>query len=746
MRQIFHIIVCYTFRMLRTYICYIFYIICCSWMNAQNIDHRSKILDSLTRASEEAQLKYRLKESFEIANKVIERASEQGRSDYLARIYNVIGINYEIILDYPSAEKNYQKALYHAEQDKNTRLIGWVYNNLGNVYTDGLKNNDKGLEYYQKSLQKAKEVNDSLDILTPIINIGWTYIDNKKYENAYPYLKEAYVYIDKVGDKSSKLQISYLLGKYYSYKREDKKAENYFKKAISIGTEDDLYLDLAEVYKASSDHYKNKGELIKAFNDLEMHNLFKNKVFDEDRLKQLEVAKARFDADEYRRDLELAEKEREAQNRVLKKSKQLALFTGIGVLVLFILLMLLLASIKHIKHINKELELQNIQLEVAKEEAEKLSNVKSQFISTVSHELRTPLYGVVGLTSLLLEESKFTNKEYQYLKSLKFSGDYLLNLINDVLQLSKIESNKVVLEKTKFNIKQLGKNIINSFGFQAEQKENVLTYHFDDSIPIIVHGDSVRLSQILINLIGNAIKFTTRGEISLHMKLVSKASSKAKIEFLIKDNGKGISKEDQEQIFENFAQLDRGNNEYQGTGLGLSIVRKLVEIFDSSIALNSEPGKGSCFSFVVNFDFVEGETMDDALEELPYILGAKNRVLIVEDNKINQIVTQSILQKAKFNCTVVGNGEEAVDVLKKDHFDLVLMDLNMPKMNGMEASRLIREFNLEVPIIALTALQIDEIESNIYEHGINDIINKPYDKHEFFQIIIKNLNNKSIPS
>ncbi|WP_152973896.1 tetratricopeptide repeat-containing hybrid sensor histidine kinase/response regulator [Zhouia amylolytica] len=726
---------------MRTYICYIFFVLCCSfWMEAQDSEHHSKTLDSLTRAAEKAQFKYRLKESFEIANKVVDIASKEERPDYLARIYNVIGINYEIILDYTNAEKNYQKALYYAEQDKNVKFIGWIYNNLGNVYSDGLKNHEKGLQYYQKSLESAKEVGDSIDILTPILNIGWTYIDENKFDKAYPYLKEASAYIDQVGDKTSKLQISYLLGKYYSSKEVDQEAEKNFNDAIAIGVENDFYLDLAEVYKASSEHYKNKGNLNQAFKDLEQHNFYKNKVFDKDRLKQLEVAKARFDADEYRRDLELAKKEREAQNRVLKKSKQLALFTGIGVLVLFILLMLLLASIKHIKHINKELELQNVQLEVAKEEAEKLSNVKSQFISTVSHELRTPLYGVVGLTSLLLEEAKLTQKEFQYLKSLKFSGDYLLNLINDVLQLSKIESNKVVLENTKFNIKQLGKNIINSFGFQAEQKENTLEFRFDNEIPIAINGDPVRLSQILINLIGNAIKFTSNGNVVLAMKLVSKSEKHVEINFNVEDNGKGISKKDQEQIFENFAQLDRGNNEYQGTGLGLSIVKKLIEIFDSQITLESELGKGSRFSFTIKFDYNEGDIIENVYEELPSILGFKNKVLIVEDNKINQIVTQSILQKVKFKCKIVSDGQEAVEILKKEHFDLVLMDLNMPNMNGMEASKLIREFNKNVPIIALTALQIDEIQSDIYEYGINDIINKPYDQHEFFQIIVKNLN------
>lgn len=708
-------------------------------MNSQAVE-TSKIIDSLLKASSEANKEYRLKESLELANKIIELASEEEDYTSLAKVYNIIGINYEIILDYANAEKNYQKSLHYAEKAKNNKYIGRLYNNLGNVYGDGFKEFKKSLYYYEKSLEKAEELGDSIDVYLTMINIGWTYVDMEEYDEAFPHLKRVQDYLKNNKEEQGEMQVKYLLGKYYVYKGQYKKAEQLYIEARDLGEENDHFLELTDIYMGLSELYKKNGKIDKALTNLEKHNFYKNKIFNEDRLKQLEVTKARLDADEYRRDLELKQKEHEAQEKILKKSKQLALITGLGVLVLFVLLMLLLTSIKHIKHINKELEIQNNELEKAKEGAEKLSNMKSQFISTVSHELRTPLYGVVGLTSLLLEEKNLSKREHQYLKSLKFSGDYLLNLINNVLQLSKIESNKVVIEKTRFNLKQLGSNIISSFEFQAEQKRNKLEFKYDENIPVILFGDSVRLSQILINLIGNAIKFTYNGKIVLAMQLVSKNENNIIVNIEVSDNGIGISQKDQEQIFENFSQIDRESSEYQGTGLGLSIVKRLVELFGSKIILDSDIGKGSVFSFTLDFGFDSSDKVPDEEYQTTFSLTSKNQILIVEDNRINQIVTQSILQKAKFKCDIVDNGKDAIKKVKNKHFDLVLMDLNMPKMNGIEATKRIRAFNKDIPIIALTALQIDEIKTDIYSQGINDIINKPYDQQEFFQIILKNLN------
>lgn len=705
------------------------------------------LLDSLKKRlkkAEDYQFDYKIKESFEEANRAIDFATELKEYRYLAHIYNTIGINYETILDFENAEKSYKKGLANAQKVKNDTLIGWFYNNLGNVYTDGYKKFDKGIEFYKRSLEIATAQQDSVDMLTPILNIGWTYIDQKKWDLALPYLMRAKSFIDKKGNAQAIMQVNYLLGVYNSNKGNEQQAIEYFDTAVQIGKNGTYPNDMADIYLAISTHYARLGDSKAAYDALLKHNEYKAVLFNEDKVRQIELAKARFDADEYRRDLELAKKEKEAQEKIVRQSKQATMLAGLAFLVSFVLLVLLYNIYKAKNKVNTLLKYRNEQLFKATEEAKRLSQMKSQFIASVSHELRTPLYGVVGLTQLLMEEENLSKKEHQYLKSLKFSGDYLLNLINDVLQLSKIEANKVTIAITTFNVKALTKDIVNSFDFQAEIKGNNLLFYFDDTIPTMVKGDSIRLSQILINLIGNAVKFTKEGNIWFSMKMEKRTETDVWVEFIVEDDGPGIPKEKQQEVFENFSQLGRDENVYQGTGLGLSIVKKLVNLLGGDITLQSAKGRGSKFSFVLTFPIDFEAVTEEDVEIMPHLLNGKNRVLVVEDNKINQIVTQNILQKENFECVIVDNGLEAVEMMKKKDFDLVLMDLNMPMMSGTEASRKIREFNAVTPIIALTALQIDEIKEDLFKSGINDIINKPYDKLEFYQTILKNLNKAEV--
>lgn len=710
-------------------------------------EDKSALLDSLKKRlkkAEEFQFDYKIKESFEEANRAIDFAAKLKDYRYLAHIYNTIGINYETILDFENAEKSYKKGLANAQKVKNDTLIGWFYNNLGNVYTDGYKKADKGIEFYKRSLEIASARQDSVDMLTPILNIGWTYVDEKKWDFALPYLTRAKSFIDKKGNAQAIMQVNYLFGVYHSNKGNNQQAVEYFDTAIQIGKNGTYPSDMAEIYLAISNHYARLGNSKAAYDALTKHNEYKDILFNEDKVRQIELAKARFDADEYRRDLEIAKKEKEAQEKIVRQSKQATMLAGLAFLVSFVLLVLLYNIYKAKNRVNTLLKYRNEQLFKATEEAKRLSQMKSQFIASVSHELRTPLYGVVGLTQLLMEEENLSKKEHQYLKSLKFSGDYLLNLINDVLQLSKIEANKVTIANTTFNLKALTKDIVNSFDFQAEIKGNNLLFYFDDAIPTMVKGDSIRLSQILINLIGNAIKFTKEGNVWFSMKMQKRTETDVWVEFIVEDDGPGIPKEKQQEVFENFSQLGRDENVYQGTGLGLSIVKKLVSLLGGDIALQSAKGRGSKFSFVLTFPIDFEAVTEEDVEITPHLLNGKNRVLVVEDNKINQIVTQNILQKENFECVIVDNGLEAVEMMKKQDFDLVLMDLNMPMMSGTEASKKIREFNAVTPIIALTALQIDEIKEDLFKSGINDIINKPYDKLEFYQTILKNLNKAEV--
>ena len=685
---------------------------------------------------------YNVKESIEYANHAIELSKEIDNTYFQYHAYNAIGINFEMISDYKRAEKNYQKALNLALELKNDTLLGWSYNNLGNVYSDGYKDKKLGLEFYNRALEYATRLKDDFEVSIPNLNIGWTYIDNNEYEKALPYLSavKKYAFSEQNTDELSRIQINYLLGRYHMGTGNFQQAENYFENAALLGEKASTYLELAEIYEHQSELYEKTGKTDKAFKALKAHNINKAKVIDKELVKQLEIAKAMFDVDEYRRDLANAEAEKKMQAAIAKRSNVITLVAVIVAVVLLILLTALFKNYKEKNTLSSILKAQNEALEKSKEEAEKLSQIKSQFISTVSHELRTPLYGVVGLTTLLMEESTLSDKENEYLRSLKFSGDYLLNLINDVLQLSKIESNKLKLEETKFNIETLANSIVKSFEFQLEQANTTIHLEIDETIPYVLKGDTVRLSQILINLIGNSIKFTRNGDIWLRIRHNHTSEKKVNLHFEIEDTGIGIPKTQQQEIFENFSQLDRDVGDFQGTGLGLSIVKKLINLFGGEIYLESEMGKGAKFSFDINFKkarFGKGVQEDDL--EVQNIHN-NNRILIVEDNKINQIVTQNILKKESFETFVVDNGFSAVEALRNQKFDLVLMDLNMPEMNGFEATQKIREFDTTTPIIALTAASIEEVKVKLQKSGLNDIINKPYDTQEFYQVILRNIN------
>jgi CheY-like chemotaxis protein len=327
---------------------------------------------------------------------------------------------------------------------------------------------------------------------------------------------------------------------------------------------------------------------------------------------------------------------------------------------------------------------------------------------------------------------------------LKFSADYLLALINDVLQINKIDSENLDHELTSFDIRELVGTISSSFEYMRIQNNNSIHIEISNKIPQLIKGNSIRLSQILMNLIGNACKFTENGNVYIIAEETFKDNDIIKVRFSIKDNGIGIAKEQQNIIFEEFSQLESNNYSYEGTGLGLPIVKKLLSASNSQIELESEQGKGSIFSFEIDFELVEHMINPVEPIELDTEILLGKKVLIVEDNRINQIVTKKILEKNDIRCTVVENGEKAVKIVKERKFDLILMDINMPVKNGIEASKEIRAFNSSIPIIALTAVEIEELRTNIYFAGMNDIIVKPYDVTKFIETIIRNISSPKL--
>lgn len=712
-------------------------------MNQSEPPQQSTANDTLVELfsrSSKALNSYDYENSIHYSLLLIDHAQEKQDFYYLYHAYNILGIAYEDRKDISRARDNYTRALENAIASENDTLLWWAYNNLGGIYTLKEETVEKGFAYYDKAIEVVNRLGNPKQSLTPIMNKGWTHLDYEQYDRAYPYLVKARELLGNSDDDYIRSQLSTLFGRYHAGKGDFERADCFLQESIAIVERDSLVLEASDTYRAYADMLYAKGDYPEAFAALEKYQEYQGKIFEQEKRLQNEAAYTKFETEEYRKTLELAQKEQEFKDKVLAKTREASMVMIISIAIMLLFLILLFRSNSIRKRLIYQLRDKNDELRKAKEEAEKLSILKTKFFSTVSHELRTPLYGVVGLTSLLLEDNK-DKSQVEDLKSLKFSADYLLALINDVLQMNKMESNLVHLENLSFKVKELMLGIVKSFEFTRIQHNNEIELIIDENMPQNLIGDSVRLSQIVMNLAGNAVKFTEWGKVWVKAENKRCEDDYCLIRFEVGDTGIGIPKDKQMEIFEEFSQLRSNNYNYQGTGLGLPIVKRLLELFNSEIHLESEEGKGSVFSFEILFEKgkvtenhgTPDETGGSQLKEV------FSRALIVDDNRINQIVTQRILEKRKFHCEIANSGYEAIDKLKAESFDVVLMDVNMPGMDGMETTQKIREFNTEIPIIALTAVEIEEMREGILKSGMNDIIVKPYDTNQLFHTVYRNL-------
>jgi len=370
-------------------------------------------------------------------------------------------------------------------------------------------------------------------------------------------------------------------------------------------------------------------------------------------------------------------------------------------------------------------------LRQAKESAETASKAKTDFLSTISHEIRTPLNAVVGISHFLISENPREDQK-DSLESLQFSAEHLTALINDILDYNKLESGAIEFEYTEVYLEQLAQKIIKAHSAVSKEKGVRLMHEFDETIHPLVLADSTRIYQVFNNLINNALKFTSKGYVKLIASMVEENEKTQTLRFEVIDTGIGIPKEKQGLIFERFTQAGSSTTrEYGGTGLGLAIIKKILNMVDSEIYVDSEIGKGTRFWFELSFIKVDIPTNDPQTQEeseSKIIVG--KRVLLVEDNQMNIMVAQKFLKKWELEIEVAQNGAEAVAKAEHNVYDLVLMDLQMPIMDGYQATRLIRKFDKNTPIIALTASALLKVRQEVIAAGMNDYITKPFDPSE----------------
>ncbi|WP_231928770.1 ATP-binding protein [Formosa sp. Hel1_31_208] len=691
--------------------------------------------------------------------------------------------------DYFSAKTNLETALSLAIKTEDKQNQGIIYAKIGKLQF--LVNEfDKALVSLTKAAEIQRDINDSQNLAVTYSIKGILHAGKEEYKNALEYLNsaktlfeeqnlevnipeitlnQAKIHLQLKDYKTAKslLEKTIVLAKknnqnnilsdalIYSGKALDKLGNN--KQGITLANEgleialaNQLTENINKGYVTLSDIYQNDGNFEEAYSYLQKHVKLSDSILNIERASLSPEKRAEFIESYNAAEFQKLQKKVEDQ----ESDSNLAKITTILSIALITILSLLTLSLYKNNNIrlksNNMLQEKNDDLIEAMKKAELASKTKANFLSTVTHELRTPLYAVTGLTNMLLEE-KPNPDQIPHLKSLKFSGDYLLTFINDILQINKIEANKVELDPVLFNLKTKVENVCSALNNSALDNNVQMHYEFQKDLPETFIGDNLKISQILINLIGNAIKFTKDGDIWVRVYSISNNGDDHTLRFEIEDNGIGISKEKQDNMFESFSQGSiQINRKYGGTGLGLSIVKGLIEILKGKIYLKSELGKGTTFFFEIPLTYAP-ETVkikkEDYSKNISNLDISNIKILIVEDNKINQMITKKILSKMNLQCDIVDNGEDAVEKVRENDYNVVLMDIHMPGISGLEATKIIRTFDKELTIFALTAVTLEDKMHEFDEAGFNDIISKPFKQEDFekklYEVLANDHNTKA---
>ncbi|GGZ82326.1 histidine kinase [Algibacter mikhailovii] len=680
-------------------------------------------------------------------DEALELAEKGDNKKSLGLIYALKGRIQLIIDEKDKAIKSLNKAIEIQRIIDDNLNLGSSYKTFGDVYL-AKKDYYSALDSYRAAKSKFEEEELNEELAETLLREGKTYIELKNYHKARDVIEQALAIAKKYDylETQSGSLINHAL--VYNKLGNNEKAIAAGKEGIQIAKTKQFSNTLNQGYLVVSNVYNNIGSYKNSREYLNLHLKLSDSIRNLTRINSSSDQETQYLLNEE------IEKNHEIVEKLEKAEDDKNLGTLISILSVALITILSLLTLSLYKNNNIRLKTNNMlhkkngELIIAKEKAELASKTKANFLSTVTHELRTPLYAVTGLSNMLLEENP-KPEQVQHLKSLKFSGDYLLTFINDILQINKIEANKVDIEPEPFNLNKKINNIVLALNNSAQSNNIKIHFEYDKDLPENFIADQLKISQILINLIGNSIKFTKNGDIWIRAYKIEEKGKIYTLRFEVEDNGIGISQEKQDHMFESFSQGSiQINRKYGGTGLGLSIVKGLIDILKGKIYVKSELDKGTTFYFEIP---LEHSTVEEAQEKrVNYFDGNKAdldlksvKILVVEDNKINQMITKKILTKMELKCDIVDNGEDAVEMIKANDYNIILMDIHMPGISGMEATKIVRTFDKELTIFALTAVTIEDKMHEFEEAGFTDIIPKPFKQEEFEKKLYNALASKN---
>lgn len=655
-------------------------------------------------------------------------SEEYGIHDNDHIILNNIALSYFSVGDYKNAITYYSMALDLLINKNDSLGISQSYHNIGDCYFID-EDFENALLYQLKNSEISEKLKSPQRIAIANYSLSNTYLSLKEYDKAMDHLRRAKQLFLSLNDQKMIAYSEITEGYIWLGIRNFLKARDHCEMASKLLGEEAEIDKKIEICDCLTSAYKNLGDFEKAIKNMEISQTLSSGIIKLGAAKELQ--KTEFEkqllADSLtnvaiRHQLEMTHEEELRKNNTKKN-----IFTF-----LIIIILIFGGLWSRLRYIRRT----NIQLEKAKNLAEESEQMKQQFLANMSHEIRTPMNAVLGITNLVLDTS-LSVKQKKYLNALKSSSLNLLSIINDILDISKLEAGKMEIEHIPFDLDLIIEDVINTLRYKAEEKGLQIEFSEGKDVPKVIIGDPGRLNQILLNLCGNAIKFTEKGKIKIEIQKIP--NSDAHLEFKITDTGIGINKVQINKLFDAFEQEDISiSRKYGGTGLGLAISKTLIELQKGEINVKSEVGIGSEFTF--NIPYLLGKKEDlivlneNDQNEFSILKGI--RILIAEDNELNQMVINDTLENLIEDVTIsiVENGKEAIEMLENNDYDIILMDVQMPVVNGLEATKYIRKKmkgnKKNIPIIALTASVLKSDTNKCIDVGMNAIVPKPFRRIE----------------